>query len=96
MQMCKDSMIEIEDVVPGESYTCKFRVETMLDTYSRVPGLSDTPVKGVGVYEGVGVLVAIDVKSRLVDLQDVVSKKMFVVGFDDIWDITTSGELTIH
>ena len=82
-------MIKIEDVKPGQSYACKFRVETMLDTFGRVPGLSDTPLKGVGTYEGLGVLVARDMKSRLVELEDEKSKKKFVVSFDDIWDIDT-------
>ena len=82
-------MIKIEDVKPGESYACKFRVETILDTFGRVPGLSDTPLKGVDTYEGLGVLVARDMKSRLVELEDEKSKKKFVVPFDDIWDIDT-------
>jgi len=82
-------MIKIEDVKPGQSYACKFRVETMLDTYGRIPGLSDTPLKGVGTYEGLGVLMSRDMKSRLVELEDEKSKKKFVVPFDDIWDIDT-------
>ena len=82
-------MIKIEDVKPGQSYACKFRVETMLDTYGRIPGLSDTPLKGVGTYEGLGVLLSRDMKSRLVELEDEKSKKKFVVPFDDIWDIDT-------
>ena len=82
-------MIAIEDVKPGKSYACKFRVETMLDTFGRIPGLSDTPLKGVGTYEGLGVLMSRDMKSRLVELEDEKSKKKFVVPFDDIWDIDT-------
>ncbi len=82
-------MIKIEDVKPGQSYACKFRVETMLDTFGRIPGLSDTPLKGVGTYEGLGVLMSRDMKSRLVELEDEKSKKKFVVPFDDIWDIDT-------
>ena len=80
-------MIAIEDVKPGKSYACKFRVETMLDTYGRIPGLSDTPLKGVGTYEGLGILMQRDSYQRLVKLQDEKSKKEFVVGFDDIWDV---------
>ena len=80
-------MIKIEDIQPGKSYACKFRVETMLDTYGRVPGLSDTPLKGVGTYEGLGILMQRDSDQRLVKLQDEKSKKEFVVGFDDIWDV---------
>ena len=80
-------MIKIEDITPGKSYGCKFKVETMLDTFGRVPGLSDTPLKGVGTYEGLGILMQRDSDQRLVKLQDEKSKKEFVVSFDDIWDV---------
>lgn len=83
-------MIDIEDVVPGNSYACKFKVRTMLDTLGRpAPNLSDQPLAGEGNYEGLGVLVARDLNTRLVKLQDEKSKKEFVVSFDDIWDIDT-------
>lgn len=83
-------MIKIEDVVPGQSYACKFRVKTMLDTLGRpAPNLSDQPLAGELMYEGLGVLVARDLNTRLVKLQDEESKKEFVVSFDDIWDIDT-------
>ena len=82
-------MIKIEDIKPGNSYAAKFKVETMLDTYGRIPGLSDTPLKGVGTYEGLGGLLARDTDQRLVELQDEKSKKKFVVSFDDIWDVDT-------
>lgn len=80
-------MIDIKDIVPGNSYACKFRVETMLDTFGRIPGLSDTPLKGVGTYEGIGILMQRDVEQRLVKLKDQKSSKEFVVGFDDIWEV---------
>ena len=79
-------MIDIENIVPGNSYACKFRVETMLDEHGRIPGLSDTPLKGVGTYEGSGILMQRDVEQRLVKLKDQKSSKEFVVGFDDIWE----------
>ena len=80
-------MIKIEDITPGKSYACKFKTETMLDTYGRIPGLSDTPLKGVGTYEGLGILMQRDSDQRLVKLQDEKSKKEFVVSFDEIWDV---------
>ena len=81
-------MIKIEDITPGESYACRFRVETMLDTLGRpAPNLSDVPLKGPGVYEGIGILMQRDTEQRLVKLQDEKSSKEFVVSFDDIWDI---------
>lgn len=80
-------MMKIEDITPGKSYACKFRVETMLDTLGRPPGLSDTPLAGVKMYESLGVLIQRDSDQRLVKLQDEKSKKEFVVSFDDIWDV---------
>lgn len=80
-------MIDIKDVIPGKSYACKFRVETMLDTFDRPPGLSDTPLKGPGTYEGFGVIQVRDLESRHVELYDTESRKTFTVSFDDIWDV---------
>ena len=83
-------MIDVLDITPGESYACKFRVVTMLDTFDRpAPNLSDTPLKGPGVYEGVGILKQRDIDQRLVVLVDQNSNREFVVSFDDIWDIDT-------
>ena len=83
-------MIKIEDIEVGKSYACKFKVETMLDIHDRPhPNLSDVPLKGPGVYEGLGILLQRDMKTELVRLQDEKSKKEFVVPFSDIWDIDT-------
>lgn len=79
--------MKIEDITPGKSYACKFRVETMLDEFGRPPGLTDTPLAGVKMYESLGVLIQRDTEQRLVKLQDEKSKKEFVVSFDDIWDV---------
>ena len=82
-------MYDIKDIEPGKSYACKFKVETMLDIHGRVPGLSDTPLKGPGLYEGFGVLVQRDTEKELVLIKDEKSKKEFVVPFSDIWDVDT-------
>lgn len=80
--------MNIEDITPGKSYGCKFKVTTMLDTMGRpAPNLSDVPLKGPGEYEGFGILQKRDLESRLVELYDEKSKKLFRVSFDDIWDI---------
>lgn len=80
-------MYKIEDIETGKSYGCKFKVTTMLDIYGRPNGLSDTPLKGPGEYEGFGVIQVRDTKSRLVELYDTTARKEFVVPFDDIWDV---------
>ena len=80
-------MIDIRDVEVGKSYACKFKVEHMLDTFGRIPGLSDTPLQGLGWYEGFGVLVQRDSEKELVKVLDEKSNKEFVVPFDQIWDV---------
>ena len=81
--------MKIQDIEPGKSYACKFKVETMLDTYGRPPGLSDTPLKGPGLYEGFGVIEIRDSEKEMVQIVDEKSSKKFVVPFKDIWDIDT-------
>jgi len=81
-------MMKIEDITPGKSYGCKFKVTTMLDTMGRpAPNLSDVPLKGPGEYEGFGVIQVRDMDSRLVELYDTGCRKSFRVSFDDIWDV---------
>jgi hypothetical protein len=80
-------MIDIRKVEVGKSYACKFKVEHILDEYDRIPGLSDTPIKGLGWYEGFGELMQRDSEKQLVKILDEKSKKEFVVPFDQIWDV---------
>jgi hypothetical protein len=83
-------MIAIEDITPGESYACKFKAETMLDTLGRpAPNLSDMPLAGPGIYEGFGLLKQRDTAQRLVIVVDKKTNKEFICSFDDIWDIDT-------
>ena len=80
--------MDIREITPGNSYACKFKVKTMLDTLGRpAPNLSDTPLKGEGMYEGIGVLMQRDTEQELVRLKDEKSSKEFVVPFSDIWDV---------
>ena len=80
-------MIDIREVEVGKSYACKFKIEHILDEYDRIPGLSDTPIKGLGWYEGFGELMQRDSEKQLVKILDEKSKKEFVVPFDQIWDV---------
>ena len=83
-------MIDIRDITPGESYACRFRVETMLDVLGRpAPNLSDQPLKGPGVYESFGFLKQRDTVKELVIIVDEATKREFVVKFEDLWDIDT-------
>jgi hypothetical protein len=83
-------VIDIRDITPGESYACKFRVETMLDELGRpAPNLSDVPLKGPGVYESFGFLKQRDTLKELVIVVDEATKREFVAKFEDLWDIDT-------
>ena len=81
--------MDIRSITPGKAYACKFKVETMLDIHGRLPGLSDTPLKGPGLYEGLGVIQIRDMESKHVQLKDEKSGKEFIVPFAQIWDIDT-------
>ena len=80
--------MDIKEITVGKSYACKFRVKTMLDQMGRpAPNLSDVPINGTGLYEGLGVLIQRDLEKELVKLKDEKSSKEFVVPFSDIWDV---------
>jgi len=80
--------MDIKEITPGKSYACKFKVKTLLDALGRpAPNLSDVPIKGDGIYEGLGVLMERDLNSEMVKLKDEKSSKEFVVPFGDIWDV---------
>jgi hypothetical protein len=65
-------------------------VKTMLDELGRpAPNLTDIPLDGVGIYEGIGILMTRDTEQRLVKLKDEKSSNEFVVSYDDIWDVDT-------
>ena len=73
----------IDDVKVGSSVACKFKTFTMLDTFGRPPGLSDTPLKGPGEYESLGVIKTRYSEQRLVEVEDTKSTRVFVVSYDD-------------
>lgn len=79
--------MDIKDIEVGKSYACKFKVEHILDEHGRIPGLSDTPLAGLGWYEGIGVIQVRDSGSERVQLKDEKSGKEFVVPFSQIWDV---------
>ena len=86
--MDEQKFIPIEDITPGKSYACKFKVETMVDMNCKPhPNLTDVPLKGVSNYISLGILLQRDSEKRLVKVKDTESKKEFVVSFDDIWEV---------
>jgi len=80
-------MIDIRYVVPGESYACKFKVETMLDVAGHPVQLNvGEQAYGPGMYEGFGLIVKRDMNTEMVELTDRKSGKNFFVPFDQLSD----------
>ena len=83
-------MISMEDIEAGKSYACRFKATVMLDTAGNpAPNLSDRPLAGPGTYKGLGVIKIRDTEQRLVEVEDVDSKRTFVVPWEDCWDVDT-------
>lgn len=80
--------MDIRDIIPGNSYGCKFRITTMLNELGH-PVAEDEKlaIKGPGRYESFGILVRRDNEKQLVEVYDDDIKRNFVVHWDDIWDI---------
>ena len=77
-------MIKIEDITPGQSYACKFKVEHMLDQDGNLSD-GEGSIFELGTYEGLGIIITRDTEQRLVKVKDEASSKEFVVSYDSIW-----------
>lgn len=84
-------MIDIMDIIPGQSYGCMFRVKNIpLDEFDRPGGMlsmADLPINKFGDYEGFGFLKQRDIDQQLVVVVDDKSGSEFICSFNDIWDI---------
>jgi hypothetical protein len=86
--------MELENCKPGESWGCRFKTTTFLDT-------DGTPVRAKdlhlgqshpgkpGVYESIGVIQIRDLENGRVRLVDTATQFEFVVDRENIWDIDT-------
>ena len=79
-------MIKIEDITPGQSYACKFKVEHMLDQDGNLSD-GEGSIFELGTYEGLGIIITRDTEQRLVKVKDQASSKEFVASYDSIWDV---------
>lgn len=86
--------MHIRDIPVGESWACRFRVQTFLND-DGVPVSAHNLAIGQshpgkpGVYEGVGVIQVRDLDNERVQLQDVKTLLQFTVPFEDTWDVDT-------
>ncbi len=81
--------MQIQDLTPGNSYACRFRTQTTLDDQGQPAPNLRRPTQGTGEYTGLGVIMQRDTAQQLVRLRDVASDEVFVVAWQDCWDVDT-------
>ena len=87
-------MITVEKMNPGKGYECTFTVKNIpLDEFGRPGGmmsLADLPVEKYGDYTSTGAIVARDLNTKLVEVEDSNSDgkpKTYVVEFENVENI---------
>lgn len=85
--------LTIEDCTAGESWGCRFRAHTFVDSEGKPVSTKNLqigqPVKNgkPGIYEGFGIIQKRDNEKRLVELWDNSADRTWVVSWQDCWDI---------
>lgn len=82
----------IQDITAGESWACRFKTTTFLNTNGTPVQARNLALGAVhpgtpGEYTSIGIIQVRDVEKRMVQLEDVESHQQFVVEFDNCWDI---------
>ena len=88
-------MFTPETMEPGKGYECTFTVKNIpLDEFGRPGGmysLADIPVEKIGDYTSTGAIVARDLKTKLMEVEDSNSdgkpNKTYVVKFENVENI---------
>ena len=87
-------MITPETLEVGKGYECTFTVKNIpLDTFGRPGGmysLADIPVEKIGDYTSTGAIVARDLNTKLMEVEDFKvdgKPKTYVVKFENIGNI---------
>ena len=88
-------MITPETLEPGKGYECTFTVKNIpLDSFGRPGGmmsLADLPVEKYGDYTSTGAIVARDLNTKLLEVEDSncfhPKPKIYVVKFSDVENI---------
>lgn len=80
-----------EDLEPGKSYACKFRVRTYLtdnNTPLDTSSIPEDPSKWLlGEWESWGLIARRDSQARLLEVNDENCTRTWTLSYDDVWDI---------
>lgn len=83
----------IESITAGESWGCRFRTQTFVNSQGQPIDTRNLqvgqPVKdgAPGWYEGFGVIQTRDTARKLVEVYDREHDRTWIVGWNDCWDI---------
>jgi len=86
--------MNIQDIPAGESWACRFRTTTFLDSQGKPVAAKNLqlgqPHPGTpGEYTSIGVIQVRDLENSRVQLQCVETLEQFTVNFEDCWDCDT-------
>ena len=88
-----------EDLVPGKSYACKFRLRTYLNENNEPLDTSSIPEDPtewlLGDWESWGLIARRDSQARLLEVKDERAIRTWTLSYDDVWDIDVA-EYTRH
>ncbi len=80
-----------EDLEPGKSYACKFRVRTYLtdnNTPLDTSSIPEDPSKWLlGEWESWGLIARRDSQARLLEVNDENCTRTWTLSYDDVWEI---------
>jgi len=77
------------EIKTGDSYACRFRIDTVLDDTGQPANPQDNKPSKIGTYESLGIIVKRDTEAKLVKVLDETTRREFIIPFDNIWDIDT-------
>ncbi len=82
--------MKLTDITAGQSWACKFKVMTFLDSEGNVVdkqlNIGERHPGVPGVYEGLGIIKVRDIEKNLVKVLDTKTEKEFCVDWNDCWD----------
>lgn len=76
-----------QDIAPGQSYGCKFKLDTVLDELDNPVTDQKQTKHHAGIYTGFGVIRTRDLEQQLFLIVDLELGEEFVVPWQDTWDI---------
>lgn len=83
-----------EQLEPGKSYACKFRIKTYVNEQGEPMEIADLPQEPhllkTGVWVSWGVIARRDTANRLLEVEDQQTERTWILNWDEVWDIDTA------